>query len=69
MFDTRDDRAGAQGTQLYPMHPEPDGLAFSQEDRQLAVGVYPNILGSAPVSVLGIDIWLLHEHHHGGKKI
>ena len=47
-FDTRDDRAGAQGAFLLPLHPDPDGAAFSQEDRQMVLGVYPNILASLP---------------------
>lgn len=48
MFDTRDERASAMGTILFPLMPEPDGLAFSQADRQQIVGVYCGILVGPP---------------------
>lgn len=48
MFDTRDLRASAMGTILFPMMPFPDGLEFSQADRQMVVGVYAGILVGPP---------------------
>jgi len=41
MFDTRDKRAAAMGMILFPMMPNPDGLAFSQGDRKMVQGIYP----------------------------
>lgn len=48
MFDTRDLRASAMGTILFPQMPDPDGLAFSQADRQMVAGVYAGILVGPP---------------------
>ena len=50
MFDTRDERASAMGTILFPQMPDPDGLAFSQADRQMVVGVYSGILVGPPAA-------------------
>jgi len=64
MFDTLDDRSGAMGTLLLPIMPDPDGLAFSQADRQQLLGVYPGLLvGPSDISG-GWDLWLLNHHHH-----
>jgi hypothetical protein len=48
MFDTRDERASAMSTPIFPLMPEPDGLAFSQADRQMILGVYSGILVGPP---------------------
>ena len=48
MFDTRDERASAMGTPIFPLMPEPDGLPFSQADRQMIIGVYSGILVGPP---------------------
>jgi len=50
MFDTRDLRASAMGTILFPMMPDPDGLEFSQADRQMVVGVYSGVLVGPPAA-------------------
>ena len=50
MFDTRDLRASAMGTILFPLMPDPDGLEFSQADRQMVVGVYSGILVGPPAA-------------------
>lgn len=47
---TEDDRRGAQGTLVFPLHPAADGAAFSQGDRQMVAGVYPNVLAAEPES-------------------
>ena len=47
-FDTRDKRAAAAAMLFLPAFPDPDGLAFSQGDRQMVVGVYPGILAGPP---------------------
>ncbi|TFG49042.1 MAG: hypothetical protein E4H40_03620 [Candidatus Brocadiia bacterium] len=39
--DTRDKRAAAGGTPLYPSYPQPDG-AIDASDRSQAAGVYPS---------------------------
>jgi hypothetical protein len=48
MFDTRNERASAMSTPIFPLMPEPDGLPFSQADRQMVVGVYCGILVGPP---------------------
>lgn len=48
MFDTRDERASAMSTPIFPQMPDPDGLAFSQADRQQVLGVYSGILVGPP---------------------
>ena len=50
MFDTRDVRASAMGTILFPFLPDPDGLEFSQADRQMVCGVYCGILVGPPAA-------------------
>ena len=50
MFDTRDERALAMSTPVFPLMPEPDGLAFSQADRQMVLGVYCGILVGPPAA-------------------
>ena len=50
MFDTRDLRASAMGTILFPIMPDPDGLEFSQADRQMIAGVYAGILVGPPAA-------------------
>jgi len=47
-FDTRDKRASAMATFILPLLPDPDGLAFSQADRQMVLGVYCGILVGPP---------------------
>ncbi|MBA7518570.1 hypothetical protein ES705_10641 [subsurface metagenome] len=48
MFDTRDERASAMSTPIFPLMPDPDGLEFSQADRQMILGVYCGILVGPP---------------------
>lgn len=48
MFDTRNERASAMSTPIFPLMPEPDGLPFSQADRQQIGGVYCGILVGPP---------------------
>jgi len=48
MFDTRNERASAMGTAIFPIMPDPDGLAFSQADRQMVLGIYCGILVGPP---------------------
>ena len=43
-IDSRDKRAGAQAMLWSPLHPEPDGGAFTQADRRMVQGVYPGCL-------------------------
>jgi len=62
MFDTVNDRSGAQGTFILPLMPEPDVLGLSQADRQQVQGVYPGILPD--VGGTGFLFWLLHHHYH-----
>lgn len=47
-FNTVNNRRGAQGTFLLPVHPVADGAALSQADRQQVQGVYPGILAGVP---------------------
>lgn len=37
----RDRRAAAQAMLWGPLHPDPDGLALSVDDRKIVIGVYP----------------------------
>ena len=48
MFGTRDIRASAMSTPIFPLMPDPDGLPFSQADRQMVLGVYCGILVGPP---------------------
>lgn len=50
-FDTRDKRASAMSGFLLALMPDPDGLAFSQADRQQVQGVYSGILAAAPPAI------------------
>jgi len=59
MFDTRDKRAAAMGMILFPMMPNPDGLAFSQGDRKMVQGIYPFEVTGITV---GGDIGLRGRH-------
>ena len=45
--DNRDRRAAAQAMLWSPLHPDPDGLALSLDDRKIVVGVYPIRVTSA----------------------
>jgi len=47
-FDTRDKRASVMSTPIFPLMPEPDGLPFSQADRQMFLGIYAGILFGPP---------------------
>jgi len=49
-FDTRDKRASAMAMFILPILPDPDGLAFSQADRQMVLGVYCGILVGPPAA-------------------
>ena len=49
-FDTRDKRASAMAMFILPIMPDPDGLAFSQADRQMMLGVYAGILVGPPAA-------------------
>ena len=67
-FDTQDERSGAMGTFILPLHPDPDGLEFSQADRQQVVGVYPGLLsGEATPDKAGL-VKIVHTHHHEDVK-
>lgn len=52
-FNTVNNRRGAQGTFLLPVHPVADGAALSQADRQQVQGVYPGILVGEPAPPTG----------------
>lgn len=49
-IDTRDERAGAQGTHWIPVYPLGDG-SIGQADRQQSAGVYPGILAPSASAV------------------
>ncbi|KPL25594.1 MAG: hypothetical protein AMJ75_00350 [Phycisphaerae bacterium SM1_79] len=53
-LDTRYNRTGAITFHCWPMHPDADGAAFSQGDRQMVIGVYPGVLAAAPAAVTGL---------------
>ena len=62
MFDSYNDAAGAQGTFILPMAPDPDVLGLSQGDRQMVQGVYPGILADVPD--LESTLWIYYHHHY-----
>lgn len=47
-FDSRDNRASAMSNPIFALMPDPDGLEFSQADRQMVLGVYAGILVGPP---------------------
>jgi len=63
-FDTltEDDRRGAMGTLVMPIHPTADS-AIAQADRQQVVGVYPNVLAGEAAITGGF--WFYYHHHFG----
>ena len=48
-FDSRDERASAQGFFLWPLHPEPDGIDLSKSDRRMMIGVYSGLILDDPI--------------------
>ena len=57
--DNRDRRAAAQAMLWSPLHPYPDGLALSVDDRKVVIGVYPIRITNV---VVGSDVGLRGRH-------
>ena len=41
-MNTRNERAGAQGLHIHPLHPAADGV-ISSKNRRMVAGVYPGV--------------------------